>query len=318
MKIQDIFKAKRIIKDKINKTPLVLAKDIGDEIGFDIYFKPEIFQKTGSFKIRGVLNKLHYLTSEEKKRGIIALSAGSHALSLAFAVSQLNIPLTVVMPKMVPQDKIKIIKSYGAKVILTDNLFNKCQEIRDKYNLTMIHPFDDDLIIAGQGTIGLEIIEELPNVDIVFVPIGGGGLISGVAMAIKSRNPKIKIIGVEPIGAPSMFKSIKDNKISRLDRCKTIADCLMAPCVGKYTFNYTKKNVDEFVLVSDKEILEALRKVWRTSKIKVEPSGAVSLAAVIFKKVKIPLNSKIVCILSGGNIDNKYFKGLLENSNSIN
>jgi len=167
------------------------------------------------------------------------------------------------------------------------------------------------LIIAGQGTIGLEIIEELPNVDMVFVPIGGGGLISGIAAAIKLKKPEVKIIGVEPVGAPSMFKSIQDNKISYLSKCKTIADCLMAPYVGKHTFSYAKKYVDEFVLVSDKEILEALREIWRISKIKVEPSSAVSLAAIIFKKIKIPQGSQVVSILTGGNISNEHFKKIL-------
>jgi len=309
--LKDILKAREIIKDKINKTPLISVKDIGNEIGSDIYFKSEVFQKTGSFKIRGVLNRLYYLTPSEKKRGIIALSVGSHALSLSFAASQLNIPLTVVMPKTVPQNKIKLIKSYGAKVVLANRFFSRCQEIQNEHKLTMIHPFDDPLIIAGQGTIGLEIIEELPNVDMVFAPIGGGGLISGIAAAVKLKKPEVKIIGVEPVGAPSMFKSIKDNRIIHLNKCKTIADCLMAPCVGKHTFRYAKRYVDEFVLVSDKEIIKTLRKIWQISKIKVEPSSAVSLAAIIFKKVKIPQGSQIVSILTGGNISSEHFKRIL-------
>lgn len=300
--LKEILKAQDIILDGINKTPLIFSKNIKLQNHAILYLKPESSQKTGSFKIRGVLNKLHYLTSEEKRRGIVTISAGSHALSLSYVASQFNIPLTVIMPKIVPQNKIKAIKNYGAKIILTDNVFNKCQEIQDKYKLTMIHPFDDPLIIAGQGTIGLEIIEELPDVDIVFVPIGGGGLVSGVAAAIKLKNSKIKIIGVEPIGAPTMFKSIHNNKIIRLKKCKTIADCLMTPYVSKHTFNYTKKYVDEIVLVSDKEILNALKFVYDNFKLIVEPSGVVSLAAILFKKIKVTPRAKIVCILSGGNI----------------
>jgi len=312
--LKNILMARRIIKDKINKTPLILAKDILNERESDVYFKSEVSQKTGSFKIRGVLNRLHYLTPSEKKRGIIALSVGSHALSLSFVASKLNIPLTIVMPKIVPQNKVKLIKSYGANVVLANRFFSRCKEIQNKHKLTMIHPFDDLMIIAGQGTIGLEIIEELSNVNMVFIPIGGGGLISGIAAAIKLKKPEVKIIGVEPIGAPSMFKSIQDNKIIHLNKYKTIADCLVAPCVGKHTFKYAKKYVDEFILVSDKEIIEALRKIWQISKIKVEPSAAVSLAAIIFKKIKIPQGSKIVSVLTGGNISNEYFKRIISNN----
>jgi len=313
--LKEILEARNAIKGKVDKTPLIYLKDFELRSYFSLYLKLESLQKTGSFKIRGVFNKLNHLTKEERNNGVIAFSAGSHALSLAFASSELNIPCWIVVPKGISSDKLDIMKNYGAKVILVDNndLLRTCMSVQNQKKLILVHPFDDPWIIAGQGTIGCEILEDLPNVDMVFVPIGGGGLISGMAIAIKSRNPKVKIIGVEPTGAPSMFKSINNNRISYLKTCDTIAECLRAPYIGKYTFKYAKKYVDDFVLVSDKEIVETLRKIWQISKIKVEPSSAVSLAAIIFKKVKIPQGSRIVSILTGGNISNERFRKILKN-----
>jgi len=309
--LKEILKAKKTIKGKINRTPLVLAKNISRKIKCGVYFKPEVFQKTSSFKIRGILNRIQHLTLNEKRDGLITISAGSHALSLSFVSSALNIPLTVVMPKNIPSNKVNLIKSYGSEIVLTDNPISECRKIQKKNNLTMIHPFNDPLIIAGQGTIGLEIMEELPDVDMVFVPIGGGGLISGIAIAIKLQKPKVKIVGVEPVGAPTMFESIRNNKISYLNRRKTVADCLNAPCVGKHTFNYSKKYVDDFILVSDQEIKKALREIWKDSRIKIEPSGAVASAGIIFEKVKIPQGSKVVSVLTGGNIEENNFKKII-------
>ena len=308
--LKDILKAKKVIANKINKTPLILAKSISKDIGINIYFKPEVFQKTRSFKIRGVFNKLHYL--KDKKKGVITFSAGSHALSLAYAASLLGIRSMAIMPKNAPSDKVKAIKNYGTEVILADkNIQLMCEEIGRKEKLTVVHPFDDPLIIAGQGTIGLEILDELAKVNIVVVPIGGGGLISGIAAAIKLQKPEIKIIGVEPFGAPTMYSSISQNKIIHLKKRDTLAESLAAPYVGKHTLDYVKKYVDDLVLVSDQEIISALGLIWKKNKIKVEPSGAAALAAVIFKKFKIPTDSNVVCILSGGNIDNQRFRKIL-------
>jgi threonine dehydratase len=307
---KQILKAKKVIEGKINKTPLIFSKNISKKFDAELYLKPEVFQKTGSFKIRGVFNKLHYLKGEEK--GVVTLSAGSHALSLAYAASRIGIPSVAVMPKTTPQDKVKAVEGYGMNVILADgNLRSVCADIQDKDGFVMIHPFDDNLIIAGQGTIGLEILDELPDIDIVFVPVGGGGLISGVSAAIKSQNPDVKIVGVEPLGSPTMFQSIQKSKTVYLKDRKTVAESLAAPYVGEHTLNYAKKYVDHWVLVSDEEIIEALRFIWKEHKIKVEPAGAVALAAFLFRKVQIPKDSKSVCLLTGGNINEERFNKFL-------
>lgn len=306
--LSNILQANKNIENKINKTPLVKSPYFENN---NIYYKPEILQKTNSFKIRGVLNKLHSLSATEKEKGLIAFSAGSHALSLAFVASQEKIPVTVVLPKATSQYKIKQIASFGANIILAENIKKKCQELKQKNNLTLIHPFDDPYIIAGQGTIGLEIMGELPLVDTVVVPIGGGGLIAGIAIALKSLKPQIKIIGVEPTGSCSMFNSIKFNKIEYISKSHSIADCLLSPSPGKITFNYVKKFVDEIILVSDEQIVESLKNIWHTSQLKTEPSGAISLAPILCNKMNIPNNSNIVCILSGANISKKNIKKMV-------
>lgn len=304
--LKDILKAREIIAAKIYKTPLIFSKNTSRGMGINLYFKPEIFQRTGSFKIRGILNKLHYLKTKERKRGVITFSAGDHALSLAYATSRMGIPLVVLLPQNTPTNKIRAIRNYGAEITLSSgSLRAECEEIQRKRKLTMIHPFDDPVVIAGHGTIGLEILEELPNVNMVFVPVGGGGLISGIAAALKLKNQKIKIVGVEPHGAPTMSLSIKQNKIIYLKERQTIATALASPFIGKNTLKYARKYVDNWLLVSDAEILTALRLLWTKHQIKIEPAGAAALAAIIFEKIKIPTNSNVVCLLSGGKMANK-------------
>ncbi len=313
--LKKIKQAQKKIKGEIKKTPLIFLNDFNFRRNLKIYLKPECLQTTGSFKIRGVLNKLSSLTEKEKKNGVVAFSAGSHAISLAYVSSLFKIPCCVVVPKTTSKNKLNLMKKYGAKIVFAEgnDIFKKCLSIVDKENMTLVHPFDDPLIIAGQGTIGLEIIKELSDVDVVLVPIGGGGLISGIAAAIKTEKPSVKIVGVEPIGADSMYKSIKGNQIVKLEKTETIAKSLAAPCVGKNTFKYAKKYVDEYVLVSDQEIKKTLALITQKINLKIEPSGVASLAAVIFKKVKIKPNSKIVCVLTGGNISDNNLNLLIRN-----
>jgi threonine dehydratase len=277
---------------------------LGRRIGAHIYFKAEVFQKTGSFKPRGAINKLHHLTEQERKKGVITISSGNHAQGVAYAASLFGTSATVVMPHTTPANKVDATRDYGAEVLLTeDDLLTTCLEIEKERNLTMVHPFDDPHIVAGQGTIGLEILDDLPKVDAVFVPVGGGGLISGIATAIKLKNPAVKIVGVEPTGACTMYQSLQRKAVFHLNRMDTIAEALAAPFVGELNLALVQKYVDELVLVTDDEIIEALCLILEWCKILTEPAGAAGFAALLFKKANIPSGSEIVCLLSGGNID---------------
>jgi len=304
IELRDINSAQQIIAGRIHRTPLMSATTLGRRINAHLYFKAEVFQKTGSFKPRGAINKLHRLTEEERRRGVITISSGNHAQGLAYAASLFGISATVVMPHTTPANKIDATKGYGAEVFLTEGeLLTTCLEIKKERNLTMVHPFDDPHIVAGQGTIGLEILGDLPKVDTVFVPVGGGGLISGIATAIKLKKPTVKIVGVEPTGAPTMYQSLQRKAVFHLNRMDTIAEALAAPFVGELNLALVQKYVDELVLVSDDEMIEALCLILEQCKILTEPAGAAGFAALLFKKVNIPSGSEVVCLLSGGNID---------------
>lgn len=314
VRLSDILKAQRVIADHVHRTPLISSTNLGQQIGVKLQFKAEIFQRTGSFKPRGALNKLYHLTMEEKEQGVITISAGNHAQGLAYAASLMGIDATVVMPQAAVKSKIKATKSYGAEVILhqtSKDLMAKCRELQQERDLTLVHPFDDPFIIAGQGTIGLEILEDVATTDVVVVPVGGGGLISGIATAIKSKNPMVKVIGVEPVGASAMAQSLMQDRVVSLNKIDTIADGLAAPFAGEYTLAHVKKYVDDLVLVSDEEIIAALRLILERCKILTEPAGAAGFAALLFEKVVIPKGAQVVCVLSGGNIDRSYLKEIL-------
>lgn len=310
----DILKAKSVIAGYVHRTPMISSTILGRRIGAELYFKAELFQKTGSFKPRGALNKLKNLTEVEKARGVITISAGNHAQGLAYAASLMGIKATVVMPQAAVKSKVEATEGYGASVILHGSgkdLMSKCLELQEERGLIFVPPFDDLLIIAGQGTVGLEILEDVPTPDVVVVPVGGGGLISGVATVLKAANPAMKIIGVEPIGAAAMSQSLQQNSVVHLDTADTIADGLAAPFAGEYTLAHVKRYVDEVVLVSDTEIMEALRLILERCKLLPEPSGAAGFAALLSKKIAIPQGAQVVCILSGGNIDSSRLKEVL-------
>ena len=304
IELGDVTGAQQIIAGRVHRTPLISSTILGKRTDTHLHFKVEVFQKTGSFKPRGAINKLHHLTEKERKKGVITISAGNLAQGLAYAASLLGNSATVVMPHTTPANKINATKSYGAEVVLTKgDLLATCLEVQKKRNLTFVHPFDDPHMVAGHGTIGLEILEDLPEVDVIFVPVGGGGLISGIATAIKLKKPAVKIVGVEPVGASAMWQSLQQRAVVHLDRTDTVADGLAAPFVGELNLASVQKYVNELVLVSDDEIIKALCLILERCKLLTEPAGAAGFAALLFEKAKIPSGSETVCVLSGGNID---------------
>jgi threonine dehydratase len=308
----DILNAKRIIENRVYRTPVIDSSYLGDQTSVRLHFKLELFQKTGSFKVRGVLNKLHHLSPEEKDKGVITISSGNHAQALAWAATNSSISSTIIMPAASQPGKIEATRNYGGDVILTeDDLLETCLAIQKERDLTLVHPFDDLEVIAGQGTVGLEILEDIPDAEVVVAGVGGGGLISGVAAAVKLENPHIKVIGVEPVGASAMKKSLNEGKPIHLDRVDTIADGLAAPFAGKHTLSHVQAYVDDMVIVSDQEILDAFREILEQDKVIAEPSAAATYAALLSGKANIPQGATTVCVLSGGNVNRDRLKSLL-------
>ena len=303
-KLEAFIKAKEKLSKVLLKTSLIHSPIFSKEAGNEVYIKPENLQKTGSFKIRGAYNKITNLSDEEKKKGVIASSAGNHAQGVAYGAKESGIKAVIVMPKSTPLIKVESTKQYGAEVVLHgdvyDDAFKKAKELEEKEGYIFVHPFDDEDVIHGQGTIALEILEELPETDIILVPIGGGGLISGIACAAKILKPEIKIIGVEPDGAASAYEAIKEDKVVELKEANTIADGTAVKKIGNITFEYIKKYVDEIITVSDYELMESFLLLVEKHKIIAENSGILSLAAL--KKLK-EKNKKVVSVVSGGNID---------------
>ncbi len=299
IELEDVRAARGIIGNQVHRTPVMRSTYLGRQAGVQLYFKAELFQKTGSFKPRGVLNKLHHLSDEDKARGVITLSAGNHAQALAWAASQASIPSTVVMPARAIRSKVEATRAYGAEVILTEgDLLETCLAVQREQGLTLVHPFDDPLIIAGQGTVGLEILEDVPEVEAVIVGVGGGGLISGIATAIKATKPEARIIGVEPEGAAGMSQSLRLGEPVHLDHVDTVADGLAAPFAGEHTFAHVQRRVDEVVIVSDQEIVEAMGLLLERCKVVAEPAAASTLAALLSGKVTMSPGATVVCVLS--------------------
>ena len=302
--LDKIYQASFALKTVIRRTDLISAPNINPDS--HIYLKPENLQITGSFKVRGACFKIAQLTEEEKAKGVVACSAGNHAQGVALAATTHGIKSLIYLPDNAPISKIEATKWYGADVCLVegvyDDAYQKALKLRDEKGYTFVHPFDDEDVIAGQGTIGLELLEQLPDLDAVIVPIGGGGLISGVAFAIKHLNPNVKIYGVQASGAPSMLNSIEHNKIERMGFVRTIADGIAVKEPGEHTFEYCKKYVDEIVTVNDDEISTAILALIEQHKLIAEGAGAVAVAAAMFNKVPIK-GKKAICLVSGGNID---------------
>jgi len=304
LELKDFVEAKKRLENALMETYLIYSPYFSNEYGNEVYLKPENLQRTGSFKIRGAYNKIAKLTPEQKKLGLIASSAGNHAQGVAYSAKENGVSATICMPIGTPLIKIEATESYGAKVVtfgeVYDDAYQKATELQEEFGYTFIHPFDDIDVIEGQGTIGLEIYDDLKDVDIVIVPIGGGGLISGVACALKQINPNIKIVGVEPEGAASAIAAIQEDQIIALREANTIADGTAVKQIGSTTFDYIKAYVDEIITVSDYEIMETFLMLVEKHKLVAEPSGILSIVAT--KKLK-EKNKKVVCVVSGGNID---------------
>ena len=304
MTLDKIYHAAFVLKDIIRKTDVIAAPELNPDA--DIILKTENLQVTGSFKVRGAAYKISQLSDEEKARGVIACSAGNHAQGVALAATKAGAKSLICLPDNAPISKVEATKKYGADVCLVpgvyDDAYNKALELRDSEGYTFVHPFNDEDVIAGQGTIGLEILEQVPDVDAVIVPVGGGGLISGVAYAIKALNPNVKVYGVQASGAPSMVNSIKEGKIKRLASVTTIADGIAVKEPGDLTFDIVSQYVDELVTVTDDEVAAAILALIEQQKLCAEGAGAVSVAAAMFNKVPVA-GKKVVCLVSGGNID---------------
>lgn len=302
--LDKIYHASHVLKNVVRETKLVEAPKINPEC--EVYLKPECLQLTGSFKLRGSGYMISQLSDEEKAHGVIACSAGNHAQGVALAATKYGIKSLICLPDGAPISKVEATKNYGAEVCMVkgvyDDAYAKAIELRDKCGYTFVHPFDDINVIAGQGTIGLEIMEEMSDVDAIVVPIGGGGLISGVAFAAKKLNPNIKVYGVQAAGAPSMYNSIKEGKIIKLDSVNTIADGIKVMEPGENTFKLVLEYVDEIVTVTEDEISSAILALIEQQKMIAEGAGAVSVAAVMFNKLPVK-GKKVVCVVSGGNID---------------
>ncbi len=302
--LDKVYHASFVLKEVIRPTALIKSPGLCG--GTNLYLKPENLQVTGSFKVRGAYYKISQLAEEEKEKGVIACSAGNHAQGVALAAARSGIKSLICIPDGAPISKVEATKSYGAEVCLVegayDDAYEKAVSLVEETGATFIHPFDDEQVIAGQGTIGLEILEQLPEVDAVIVPVGGGGLISGVAFALKSLKPEIKIYGVQSVGAPSMQKAIHDQKIETLPTVKTIADGIAVKRPGDLTYEMVQKYVDEIVTVTDDEVSTAILELIEQQKMIAEGAGAVSVAAAMFHKVPIE-GKNVVCLVSGGNID---------------
>ena len=304
LSLDKVFDAQRVLKSIVRETAVVRAYGIAPEC--ELYLKPENLQITGSFKVRGAGYKIAMLTEEEKARGVIACSAGNHAQGVALAASKNGIKSLICLPDTAPISKVEATKGFGAEVCLVegcyDDAYKKALELKDEMGYTFVHPFDDENVIAGQGTIALEILSQLDNIDAIIVPVGGGGLISGIAYTAKQIRPSVKVYGVQAAGAPSMFNSIRDGAIECLDSVQTIADGIAVKQPGENTFQLVHDYVDDIALVSDDEVASAILALMEKQKMIAEGAGAVSVAAAMFGK--FPLAGKrVVSVVSGGNID---------------
>jgi len=312
--LSEFRQAARVVSAFAKHTPLLPSRMLSERTGFDVRLKAEIFQKGGSFKLRGPLNKFSRLTPEQRKRGVICSSAGNHAQGVALAAAFNKARAVVVMASNATQSKVDATRAYGAEVVqhgmIWDEANEKAKELTREMGLTYIHPFDDMELMAGQGTLGLEIFDDFSDVDVVIAGIGGGGLIGGVSMALKACNPRIKVIGVESSGAPGMKKSIEAGHVVTLDKVDCIIDGLRVKRVGEQTFSVIQRFVDDIVTLPDSDIFDAMIWVMSHCKLVVEGAAAAPVAALLHGLIKAPAGSKVACVLSGGNVNLDQIRGL--------
>jgi threonine dehydratase len=314
--LEDFEKARARIAEHIKRTPLLTSRQLSERTGFDVRMKAEMLQRVGSYKIRGPLNKFALMPEEQKKRGVVCSSAGNHAQGVALAAKIHGIRAVVCMAENATPAKIAATRGYGAEIVLHGKIWDEANErakelVRDE-GLTYVHPFDDEELIAGQGTLGLEIVQDWPEVESVIVPIGGGGLISGVAMAVKAHNPKIRVIGVESSDGPAMKRSIEAGSLQTID-CRTIIDGLRVRRVGEINFSVVRRFVNDLVALPDRDIFDAMIWVMERCKLVVEGAAAAPVAALLHGLVKLPAGSKVAVVLSGGNVNLDQLRGLTWN-----
>jgi threonine dehydratase len=310
--VNDARRAQAVIGTRLHRTPVMQSTFLGNAVGARVVLKLELFQRTGSFKPRGVLNALNALDAGARQRGVVSLSAGNHAQALAWGATTLGISSTIVMPATAVRSKVDATKAYGGEVIQTEgDLLATTLELQRSRDLTLIHPFDDPRVIAGQGTVGLEILEDVPDVDVVVVGCGGGGLLSGIAAVVKQSRPGVRVVGVEPTGAAAMRQSLDAGHAVRLERMNTIADGLAAPFAGILTFEHVRAFVDDVVTIEDSEILDGMRALMQRCKILPEPAGAAATGALLTGRLTIPSGASVVSVVSGGNVDLERLRSLL-------
>jgi threonine dehydratase len=309
--LDDILAAQDRITGRVHRTPTFSSLALGDMTGVRLAFKAELFQKTGSFKVRGVFNKVVAMSAEERAKGFVSCSAGNHAAALAYVARSVGAKATIVMPEGASQAKIEATRGYGGEVILSARVLEAAREIERARGMIFVHPFDDIAIIQGHATLGLEVLDDVPDVDVVIVPIGGGGLISGVAAAVKLRRPQARVIGVEPVTADVMTQSLAKGEPLSIPYPKTIADGLAAPFTGALNMAHVRAFVDDVVRVSDEDIARALLLIMERCKLAAEPSGAAAFAALLTKAAAVREGARVVCVVSGGNVDRAVLKQLL-------
>jgi threonine dehydratase len=313
--LQDIQQARSLLSKVTVRTPLVLCRLADDR---QIYVKPENLQPIGSFKLRGAYNKISSLTPEQRARGVVAHSSGNHAQGVAFAARALGVKATIVMPKTAPRVKLDATRALGAEIVLvgpaSEERIAKAEELEKEQGLIAVPPYNDEKIIAGQGTIGLEILEDMADVDLVLAPVGGGGLISGIATAIKESNPKARVVGVEPEFAADAQASLRSGKIQSISgesALRTAADGLRSQSIGEINFEHIRKYVDDIVTVTEEDIRRAMHRLLFSARVLAEPSGAVTTAAAMFHAEELPASRKIVAVVTGGNVEPQLFSDIL-------
>jgi threonine dehydratase len=318
LSIDDIAAARSWLDGRVHRTPVLTSRTLDGMTGAALFLKAEPFQRTGSFKVRGVLNRLRELSAAERARGLITISAGNHAQAVAYAAAAAAVRATVVMPAQAAPAKVAACRGYGADVVLHGDIFEafaRMEELRARDGATLIHPFDDLAVMAGQGTVGAELCDDVPDLDLVLVPVGGGGLLAGVATAVRALQPRARIVGVEPVGAAALSRGLAAGEPVRLERVDTIADGLGAPMTGPHALEHARALVDDVVLVTDAAIAAALRTLLERCKLLVEPAGAAALAALLSGVITAPAAGgrpqRVGVVLSGGNIDLQRLRELL-------
>lgn len=313
--LADVEQARQVLGGTLHRTPVMESTRLGDAVGARLLLKAELFQKTGSFKPRGALNRVRRMSAAELERGIVAVSGGNHAQGIAFAAAEAGVPCTVVMPESTARVKVDATSGYGAEVVVhgdVDAAYAKVEEIRAATGATFVPPFDDPLVAAGQGTVGLEIVEDVPDVTVVVVPVGGGGLLSGVATAVKGLRPEVRVIGVEPEGAAAMRASFDAGRPVRLDHIDTFAMGLAAPFATELTYGVSRLRADDVVTVTDREIVRGMEALMTTAKLFPEGAGAAATAALLAGRIPVSAQDVVVPVVSGGNIDWPLLSRLIE------